>query len=159
MDIKRNLVVQPQAPGSVAGSEMTATTTQQIRTSLESNTRMSEEQELQNLSQIIKAWRDLGKETDAMKQQIREKTKQMKALDEMILRIMKKNNIGALDLRNSGGRILYKRASSKEGLTPKNLFSLLTTHMKSETAAADAIKYITENRGSKVTEKILYEKE
>jgi hypothetical protein len=33
----------------------------------------------------------------------------MKAREEMILRIMKKNNIGALDLKESGGRILYKR--------------------------------------------------
>jgi thiamine kinase-like enzyme len=158
MDIQRNLVVQNSSATSVAGSEVT-TTQQQIRESIEASTTLTEQQELQQLSLIIKTWRELGKEVDTLNQQVREKKKRMKALDEMILRIMKKHNIGALDLRNSGGRILYKRASSKEGLTPKNLFSLLTTHMKSETAAADAIKYITEHRGSKVTEKILYEKE
>jgi hypothetical protein len=158
MDIQRNLVVQNSSATSVAGSEVT-TTQQQIRESIEASTTLTEQQELQQLSLIIKTWRELGKEVDTLNQQVREKKKRMKALDEMILRIMKKHNIGALDLRNSGGRILYKRASSKEGLTPKNLFSLLTTHMKSETAAADAIKYINEHRGSKVTEKILYEKE
>lgn len=158
MDIQRNLVLQNTSAASVAGSELT-TTQQQIRESLENTTTLTEQQEVQQLSLIIKTWRELGKENEALKQQIREKTKRMKALDEMILRIMKKHNIGALDLRNSGGRVLYKRSSSKEGLTPKNLFSLLATHLKSETAAADALKYINEHRGSKVTEKILFEKE
>lgn len=119
----------------------------------------TDQQELQNLSTIIKTWRDLNKESSTLKEQVREKTKRMKALEEMILRIMKKNNIGALDLKESGGRILYKRASAKEGLTPKNLQGLLATHMKSEEAAAAALKYINDHRGAKVRESLLYERE
>ena len=120
---------------------------------------LTDQQELQNLSTIIKTWRDLNKEASTLKEQVREKTKRMKALEEMILRIMKKNNIGALDLKESGGRILYKRASAKEGLTPKNLQGLLATHMKSEEAAAAALKYINDHRGAKVRESLLYEKD
>ena len=119
----------------------------------------TDQQELQNLSTIIKTWRDLNKEASTLKEQVREKTKRMKALEEMILRIMKKNNIGALDLKESGGRILYKRASAKEGLTPKNLQGLLATHMKSEEAASAALKYINDHRGAKVRESLLYERE
>jgi hypothetical protein len=130
-----------------------------IRENLAAVTTVTDQQELTQLAQVIKAWRELGKESAALKEQLREKAKRMKAMDEMILRIMKKHNIGALDLRESGGRILYKRSSAKQGLTPKNLFTLLTTHLKSETAAADALKYINENREAKVRESILYEKE
>jgi hypothetical protein len=118
---------------------------------------MTDQQELQQLSQTIKGWRELSKEVAGLSEQVREKKKRMKAMDEVILRIMKKHNIGALDLKESGGRILYKRSSSKEGLTPKNLMALLSTHLKSEVAAADALKYINEHRESKVNEKLLFE--
>jgi hypothetical protein len=119
---------------------------------------LTEQQELTNLSQIIKTWRELNKENTVMKEQVREKTKRMKALEEMILRIMKKNNLGALDLKESGGRILYRRSSAKEGLTPKNLQALLSTHLKSEQAATDALKFIADNRATTVRESLLYEK-
>ena len=124
---------------------------------MEVSTQMTEQQELANLSQIIKTWRELNKENTVLKEQVREKTKRMKALEEMILRIMKKHNLGALDLKESGGRILYRRTSSKSGLTPKNLQVLLSTHLKSEEAATNALKFINENRDAKVRESILYE--
>lgn len=119
---------------------------------------LTEQHELGNLSQIIKSWRELSKENTVMKEQVREKTKRMKALEEMILRIMKKNNLGALDLKESGGRILYKRSATKSGLTPKNLQALLATHLKSEEAAALATKFIVENRTTTNHESIFYEK-
>jgi hypothetical protein len=124
---------------------------------MEVSTQVSEQQELANLSQIIKTWRELNKETTVLKEQVREKTKRMKALEEMILRIMKKHNLGALDLKESGGRILYRRSSSKMGLTPKNLQGLLSTHLKSEEAATNALKFINDNRTATVRESILYE--
>jgi hypothetical protein len=77
----------------------------------------------------------------------------------MILRIMKKNNIGALDLSSSGGRLLYRRQTSKGSLAQKDMVRLLGEHLKSEQKAAEAIQYITEHRGSKVKESILYEKD
>ena len=56
--------------------------------------------ELTQLSTMIKAWREVQKEADDLKTQIKEKTKRCKAMEEVILRIMKKNNIGALDLQS-----------------------------------------------------------
>ena len=119
---------------------------------------ISEQQELQNLRQIISTWRDMEAEVSTLNAEVREKKKRMKALEEMVLRIMKKYNIGALDLKGSGGRLLYRRQTTKAALNPKVLTGLLSTHLKSETAAADAIKYITENRESRVRESLLYEK-
>ena len=126
---------------------------------LESAEAITEQQELQNLRQIIVTWRALEGEVSELGAQLREKRKRMKALEEMILRIMKKYTIGALDLKGSGGRLLYRKQSSKASLNPKVLTGLLATHLKSEEAAAAAIKYITENRESTVRESLLYEKE
>jgi hypothetical protein len=162
MQVNKQLQVPPlnqmSSAASVASTQ-TASTAQPPQRALEVSTNISEQQELATLPQIIKTWRELNKEVSTLKEQVREKNKRLKALDEMILRIMKKHNIGALDLKESGGRILYRRSSSKTGLGPKNLMALLSQHLKSEQAASDALKFITDHRESKVRESILYEKE
>ena len=152
MNVLTEVAVTSGSSGSVTSDSST------VRPPAPAASTLTDAQELNNLSQIIKTWRELNKEATALNEQLREKKKRLTALNEMILRIMKKHNIGALDLRESGGRILYKKATSKEGLTPKNLLGLLTTHLKSETAAADALKYINEHRAAKLRESIAYEK-
>ncbi len=120
---------------------------------------LTEAQEMAQLKQVIVSWRELESECSTLSAQIREKKKRQKALEEMILRIMKKHNIGALDLKGSGGRLLYRRQTTKAPLNVKTLSELLTTHLKSEGAATDALKYINEHRGAKVRESLLYEKD
>ena len=115
--------------------------------------------ELAQLSMVIRTWRELHKETTDLKSELREKTKRLKALEEMILRTMKKNNIGALDLKSSGGRLLYRRQNSKASMGQKDIMRLLAEHMKSEQAAADALKFLAEHRGTKTKESLLYEKD
>ncbi len=131
----------------------------EIATEMSVQPAVSEQQELANLKQIIVAWRELEGEVRQLSEEVREKKKKQKAMEEMILRIMKKHNIGALDLKGSGGRLLYRRQTTKVGLNPKTLTTLLTEHLKSETAAADALKFISEHRVAKVRESLLYEKE
>jgi hypothetical protein len=146
--------------GSDAGTTITQAVAraQATTTVVDTTTPITEQQELQNLRQIIVTWRELEAEASTLSAQMREKKKRQKALEEMILRIMKKYNIGALDLKGSGGRLLYRRQTTKTALNPKVLTGLLATHLKSETAAADAIKYIGEHRESRVRESLLYEK-
>jgi hypothetical protein len=115
--------------------------------------------EIAQLSIMIKTWREIQKETEELTAQIKEKKKRSKVMEEMILRIMKKNNIGALDLQNSGGRLLYRRQTTKAGLGQKDMARLLAEHMKSEQAATTALQYIAEHRGTKVKESLLYEKD
>jgi len=117
------------------------------------------QQELSQLSQIIKDWKEANEQIKELNEQVREKRKRLKVQEEMILRIMKKHNIGALDLKGSGGRILYRKSTSKGGMNEKLLFGLLSQHLKSEVDAASAIKFITEHRESKTRESLLYEKE
>lgn len=119
----------------------------------------TDQNEVQQLPLVIRTWRELQKETDELSAALKEKKKRKVALEEMILRIMKKNNIGALDLKSTGGRLLYRRQTSKGSLAQKDMVRLLGEHLKSEQKAAEAIQYITEHRGSKVKESILYEKD
>ena len=142
----------------VVTSKQVAVTTEAAVVPIEGGA-LTEQQEMQNLRQIIVTWRELEKESSELKNQLSEKKKRMKAMDEMILRIMKKYNIGALDLTGSGGRLLLRRQTSKGTLNPKTLTDLLSRHLKSETAAADALKFITEHRESKVRESLLYERQ
>lgn len=119
----------------------------------------TDQNEIQQLSLVIRTWRELQKETEDLNAALKEKKKRKIALEEMILRIMKKNNIGALDLQSSGGRLLYRRQTTKGSLGKKDMVRLLGEHMKSEQKAAEALQYISEHRGSKVKESILYEKD
>jgi transcriptional accessory protein Tex/SPT6 len=119
----------------------------------------TDQNELQQLSLVIRTWRELQKESEELSAMIKEKKKRKLALEEMILRIMKKNNIGALDLKSTGGRLIMRRKTTKGTLGQKDMVRLLGEHMKSEQKAAEALQYITEHRGSKVKESILYEKD
>lgn len=125
----------------------------------EAQATQSDPNEITQLSMMIKSWRENQKELDELNAQVKEKKKRSKAMEEVILRIMKKNNIGALDLQSSGGRLLYRRQTSKAGLGQKDMARLLAEHLKSEQAANTALQYIAEHRGTKVKESLLYEKD
>jgi hypothetical protein len=112
----------------------------------------------QNLATIVSEWRRICDEISVHKQQASEKTKKVKVLESIILNIMKQQNLGALDLKNSGGRILYQKKEGKSGLNAKTLQKLLTAHLKDENKAAEALKYINENREATTKEKLAYEK-
>lgn len=148
---------------SSGASEAGSTTTEQavaVATAMvPAGTAPTDAQELQTLKQVITAWRETEREVSDLSSQVREKKKKQKALEEMILRIMKKHNIGALDLKGSGGRLLYRRQTTKATLNPKTLSALLSEHLKSEAAAVEALKFIQEHRGARVRESLLYEKE
>ena len=113
--------------------------------------------DLTSLPNLIKTWKTLTDETKELQASIREKKTRQKALEEMILQSMKRNNIGALDLHKTGGRILYRRKNAKESLGQKNLAKLLGEALKSEQKATEVLKYLEEHRGSKVKESLIYE--
>jgi hypothetical protein len=155
---RRNSAVSTTLTQMVAHAQQLQQQQQSETAVVDTTTPLTEQQELQNLRQIIVTWREIEGEVSTLNAQIREKNKRKKALEEMILRIMKKYNIGALDLKGSGGRLLYRKQTTKAALNPKSLTTLLMGHLKSETAAAEAIKYITDNREAKPRESLLYEK-
>ena len=113
--------------------------------------------ELQQLPQMITAWKEVQAETNKLKETMREKKIRQKALEEVILRTMKKHNIGALDLKASNGRLLYRRKQSKGGLSQKNLQGFLGEFLKDSTKAEQAIAFIDEKRGKKTMEVLSFE--
>ena len=110
-----------------------------------------------NLGTVVTEWRRINDEISQHRQQASEKTKRAKVLEGLIMNIMKQQNLGALDLKNSGGRILYEKQQRKSGLNPKVIQKLLTEHMKDEVKAAEALKYINEHREAVTKEKLAYE--
>jgi len=150
MEVSKQVVVSNDDANSVRSNESQKSTIVDP---------VAAQNELRQLSTIISNWKEMNAEIKTLNEQVREKRKRLKAMEEMILRIMKKHNIGALDLKGSGGRILYRRSSSKTGINDKVLFSLLSDHMKSEVNAAAAVKYINEHREVKPKESLVYEKE
>jgi predicted GNAT family N-acyltransferase len=124
----------------------------------ESSLTNPQENELATLTHSIIEWRRLKEQSDSYKQYLRESTKKMKALEEIILRVMKSHNIGALDLKNSGGRVLYKKQKRQAGLGQKNMEKLVTEFLKSEEQAREMMTYIQEHREVVIKESILYEK-
>ena len=112
----------------------------------------------QNLSLVVTEWRRICDEISQHKQQAREKGKRVKVLEGIIMNIMKQQNVGALDLKSSGGRILYNKKQRKSGLNSKVIQKLLTEHLKDETKAAEAVKYLSEHREAVVKEKLAYER-
>ncbi len=115
------------------------------------------ENDTATLPTAIKEWCRIQEEITQFKLQIRERTRRSKALENFIMEIMKRNNIGALDLKSSGGRILYKKSKRTAGLSGDTLNKLLADALKSEEKAQEVIKYISENRSTKVSELLSYE--
>jgi hypothetical protein len=92
-----------------------------------------------------------------VKVQVREKTKHSKTMEEAIMRIMKKNGIDALALRNSGGRVRLKEVKRPEGLGPKNLQRIFTERFNDEQQAKDLLDFINSKRASKESAKLVHE--
>ena len=117
-----------------------------------------QENEMATLTHAIIEWRRFKEICDDARQQLRENMKTMKGVEEIILRIMKNHNIGALDLKSSGGRVLYKKQQRQAGLGQKNMVKLISEHLQSEEKANDLMKFIQDNRPTVIKESIAYEK-
>lgn len=117
-----------------------------------------QESDLTTLTHAIIEWRRMKEENDAHRQQVRELTKKMKALEDIIVRIMKSHNIGALDLKNSGGRVLFKKQKQKGSLGQKNMEKLVADYLKSDDEAKKLMQHLQEGRGVVIKESIHYEK-
>lgn len=117
-----------------------------------------QDNDLSNLTHAIVEWRKLVDEVKELRESMRERNKKVKALEAVILRVMKTHNIGALDLKNSGGRILFKKSKRQAGMGAKNLQKYLADYFKSEQKATEALTYINEHRESVTRESLLLEK-
>ena len=114
--------------------------------------------DLASLTHALVEWRRLNDELSELRQQVREKNKRCKALEEVILRVMKNHNIGALDLTSSGGRVLFRKQKRQGALGQKNMLKFMTEHLKSEEKAKEMMTFIQNRRDVVTKESLLYEK-
>jgi len=70
---------------------------------------------------------------------------------------MKNHNIGALDLKSSGERVLYKKSKRQGALGQKNLVKLMSDGLQSQEKANELMKYIQEHREISTKESIKFE--
>lgn len=115
------------------------------------------EQDLQILPQMITAWKAIQNEAATLKQQLREKVVKQKALEEVIMRVMKSHQIGALDLKASNGRLSRKERKSKETLTSKKMTEWLGEYLKSDETAKKAVEFMDGKRSVKTIERLAFE--
>jgi hypothetical protein len=118
---------------------------------------MPQDGDTASLPTAIQEWRRVRGEISALQTQIKERNRRAKALETFIMDIMKRYNIGALDLKSSNSRVLYKRGKRTATLNPKTMQALLTEYTKSEEAAAGIMKFLDENRAKKETERLAFE--
>ena len=152
---------KPIVGGATSVATSTATsvlpTAQSIQPQEENQIIAPQENDLATLTYSIIEWRRLKVENDAVKDVVRERNKKMKALEEIIVRVMKSHNIGALDLKNSGGRVLFNKQKRQVGLSQKTMAKLVSEHLQSDEAALELMKYIQDHREIKIVESIRYE--
>jgi len=119
---------------------------------------LPQENDMSTLSSAIIEWRRISDECSDLKEQIKERTKKIKVLQEVIVRIMKSHNVAALDLKATGGRVITKQRKSQSGLTTKTLQQNLATYLKSEEEATKVLQFIQSQRQTSTRDALLYEK-
>ena len=126
---------------------------------------VEDHQEFQNLPNLLTQWkriqeekRKLVEQMRIIKEQISEHNKQCGVMEQMIMGTMKKHSLGAIDLKSSGARVVYKRRSTKAPISKKDMEKHLTEHLKSQEAAKTLMDFLAAKRETKVKEALIYEK-
>jgi len=101
----------------------------------------------------------LVNEKKTLNERIREQDKRAEAMQKMILSIMKKNSIGALDLKSSNARALYKKRVIKSPLGQKELKKYFNEHFKEDPEKGKKLlEFLDTKRDTTVKESLVYEK-
>ncbi len=124
-----------------------------------------EQHEFQNLPGLLTQWKRIQEEKHklleqkrVLLEQISEHTKRCSVMEGLIMGTMKKHSIGALDLKSSNARVLYKKSVRKSPISKKQVVNLMAEHLKSETAAKELHAYLETKRETKTKETLKYEK-
>lgn len=101
----------------------------------------------------VKEWLALEEEIKNMQKQMREKRNRKKELNEILIKIMKTNDIECFDTSN--GKLLHVVNKSKKPLTKKFLISTLENYYQNDIEKAKELsEFILNNRNESITETI-----
>jgi hypothetical protein len=115
-------------------------------------------EDLQQLSDALKSWNTTFEKINQARQTIKEESKRQKHLESLIVSMMKNHAIGALDLKASGARVLYKKQKKTTGVKKKEMLPLLSEHLGDEKKAKDVIAMLEKHKTTEWKEGLRYEK-
>jgi len=125
----------------------------------------SDPTDFKNLPNLLTEWKKLQEDKQKLLQEkkqvndrIREHEKRAEAMQKMILPIMKKNSIGALDLKSSNARALFKKRVIKSPLGIKEMKVYFKEHFKSADEADKLLAFLDGKRDTIIRESLVYEK-
>ena len=124
-----------------------------------------DQSDFKNLPNLLTEWKKIQEdkqklltEKKQVNERIREQEKRAEAMQGMILKVMKNNSIGALDLKSSNARALYKKRVIKAPIGKKEMKQYLTEHFKSDDEAKKLLEFLDKKRDTTVRETLVYEK-
>lgn len=124
-----------------------------------------DQNDFKNLPNLLTEWKKiqedkqkLVEEKKKVNERIREQDKRAEAMQGMIVKIMKSNSIGALDLKSSNARALYKKRVIKAPIGKKEMKKYLSEHFKSDDEAKKLLEFLDKKRDTTVRETLVYEK-
>ena len=131
-----------------------------------SETDQVESVDLKTLPNLLTEWKKIQEEKSKLldekkkvSERIREQDKRAEALQGMILSIMKKNSIGALDMKSSNARALYKKRVIKSPLGIKEMKKYFSEHFKEDPEKGKKLlEFLDTKRDTTIKESLVYEK-
>lgn len=131
-----------------------------------SETEHMEPVDLKTLPNLLTEWKKIQEEKSKLldekkkvSERIREQDKRAEAMQGMILSIMKKNSIGALDMKSSNARALYKKRVIKSPLGIKEMKKYFNEHFKEDPEKGKKLlEFLDTKRDTTIKESLVYEK-
>ena len=110
-------------------------------------------QNKEELVNNIKEWLKIDNDVVKLKKEIRTKNEEKKKITDLLMKIMKTNEIDCFDI--NGGALIYKQNKVKKPINSKTLMSVLQNYYKNEPKHAEELtKYILDNREEQIKETI-----
>lgn len=107
----------------------------------------------EQLVSYVKEWVAIDEEMKQLQKIMREKRQKKKELNDVLIGVMKQNEIECFDTKN--GKLLYSVNKTKKSITKKMLFETLQKYYKNDEDKANEIAaFILESRDETVKETI-----
>lgn len=105
----------------------------------------------EQLVSYVKEWVSIDEEMKELQKLMREKRQKKKELNDVLIHVMKENDIDCFDTNN--GKLLYSVNKTKKGITKKMLLETLQKYFKNDDEKANEMaSFILDNRDESVKE-------
>jgi hypothetical protein len=109
----------------------------------------------ERIVEIVKEWIQVDNDMKELQKILREKRSEKKELSDILVDVMRNNEIDEFDVSEKEGKLVYKKKVSKSGLTKKYMMEQLEEYFKEEPEEGNKLmEYLIENRKENVKESI-----